>query len=155
MNSSVPNRWSFSCPTLKTSSKVVSVLTKQEAEWEAGTVNPLYKDIRYNSKIRYNVNLFCTKIRGPCIFSLIFPCFLLGNMRFVYLLESPRRGDSNKYTKRMIYNRKHCSKVSIIDALDGSYQVSLQQHIRFYSKMFGNKHRRYSEGPLYLGDHIA
>ena len=25
------------------------------------------------------------------------------NIRFVYLLESPRRGDSNKYTKRMIH----------------------------------------------------
>ena len=42
-----------------------------------------------------------------------------------------------------------CSKVSVTDALDGSYQVSLQQQIRFYSKIFGNKHRRYNEGPLY------
>ena len=25
------------------------------------TVNPLFNDIRYNSKIRYNVNLVCTK----------------------------------------------------------------------------------------------
>ena len=38
----------------------------------AGTVNPFYTDIRYNSKIRYNVNLVCTKISGSCIFSLIF-----------------------------------------------------------------------------------
>ena len=45
-------------------------------------------------------------------------------MRFVYLLESPRRGDSNKYTKRMICKKK-CSKVSVTDALDGSNQVSL------------------------------
>ena len=37
------------------------------------------------------------------------------NIRFVYLLESPRRGDSNKYTKRMIH-KKNCSKVSVIDA---------------------------------------
>ena len=28
------------------------------------TVNPLYNDIRYNSKIRYNVNSVCTKISG-------------------------------------------------------------------------------------------
>ena len=28
------------------------------------------------------------------------------NIRFVYLLESPRRGDSNKYTKRMIHKKK-------------------------------------------------
>ena len=36
----------------------------------------------------------------------------------MYLLESPRRGDSTKYTKRMIH--KKCSKISGIDALDGS-----------------------------------
>ena len=67
----------------------------------------------------------------------------------MYLLESPRRGDSNKYTKCIIYKLK-CSNVSVTDALDGSYQVSLQQQIRFYSKIFGNKHRRYNEGPLYI-----
>ena len=39
-------------------------------------------------------------------------------MRFVYLLESPRRGDYNKYTKRMIH--KKLLKISVIDALDGS-----------------------------------
>ena len=54
----------------------------------------------------------------------------------MYLLESPRRGDSNKYTEHMIYKRK-CSKISVTDALDGSYHVSLQQQIRFYSKIFG------------------
>ena len=32
------------------------------------TVNSLYNDIRYKSKIRYNVNLVCTKISGLCIF---------------------------------------------------------------------------------------
>ena len=41
-------------------------------------------------------------------------------------------------------------KVSVTDALDGFYQVSLQQQIRFYSKIFGNKHCRYNEGPLYF-----
>ena len=66
----------------------------------------------------------------------------------MYLLESPRRGDSKKYTKRVIYKKK-CSKLSVIDAVDGSYQVSLQQQIRVYSKIFGNKHCRYNEGPLY------
>ena len=39
-------------------------------------------------------------------------------MRFVYI------GDSNKYIRRMIYKNKR-SKVSVTDALDGSYQVSL------------------------------
>ena len=66
----------------------------------------------------------------------------------MYLLESPRRDDSKKYTKRIIYKNK-CSKTSVTDAVDGSYQVSLQQQIRLYSKIFGNKHCRYNEGPMY------
>ena len=37
----------------------------------------------------------------------------------MYLLESPPRGDSNKYTKCMIH-KKNELKVSVIDALDGS-----------------------------------
>ena len=57
------------------------------------TVNPLYNDIRYNSKIRYNVNLFCTKISGSCIFSLIFSCNSSGQHTFCVLVRiaSPRR----------------------------------------------------------------
>ena len=67
----------------------------------------------------------------------------------MYLLESPRRGDSNKYTERIINKKKiNCSKVSVTNALDGSYQVALQQQIRFYSKIFGNKHCRYNDGPM-------
>ena len=69
------------------------------------TVNPLYNDIRYNSKIRYNVNLVRTKMSGSCIFSLLFPCYSSERQRFVYLLESPRRGDSNKCTKRMNHKK--------------------------------------------------
>ena len=53
----------------------------------------------------------------------------------MYLLESPRGGDSNKYTKRMIYKEKS-SKVSNTDALDGfisSYFITansiLQQNL--------------------------
>ena len=61
--------------------------------------------------------------------------------------QKPRRADSSKYTERIICKKK-CSKVSVTNALDGSYQVFLQQ-IRFYSKIFGNKHCRYKEGPLY------
>ena len=51
----------------------------------------------------------------------------------MYLLESPRRGDSNKYTKRMIY-KKMCSKVSVTDALDGSYQVAYNSKFDFTAK---------------------
>ena len=57
------------------------------------------------------------------MFSLIFPCYYSGKHTFVCLLEFPRRGDSNKYTKRMIYNSKDCLKVFIIGVLHGSYQV--------------------------------
>ena len=87
-------------------------------------MNTLYNDIRYNSKIAYNVNSVCIKISGSCISSLKSPYYSSGNICLVYLLESPRRGDSNKYIKRMIH-KMNCSKVSVIDALDGSNQVSL------------------------------
>ena len=46
------------------------------------TVNPLYNDIRYNSKIRYYVNLVRTKISGLCIFSLLFPYYSSGKHTF-------------------------------------------------------------------------
>ena len=49
------------------------------------TVNPLYNDIPYNSKIHYNVNLVCTKISGSCIFSLTVPCHSLGKHMFLIL----------------------------------------------------------------------
>ena len=56
----------------------------------------------------------------------------------MYLLESPRRGDSNKYTKRMIYKKK-CSKVSVTDALDGSCQVSCNSKFEFTAKSLVTK----------------
>ena len=68
-------------------------------------MNPLYNGIRYNSKIRYNVNPSCTKNDGSCISSLTVPVYSLGKHTFWIFLESPRKGDSYKYTKRMIYKR--------------------------------------------------
>ena len=73
------------------------------------TVNPLYNDIRYNSKFHNNVNLVCTKFSGSCTFSIDIPILFFRKICFVYLLESPRRGDSNKYSNGMIYKKK-CSK---------------------------------------------
>ena len=64
------------------------------------TLAPQYSKPSY--AYGYNVNLVCTKISRSRI-SLFF--FLLENIRFGYLLESPRRGDSNKYTKHMIYKK--------------------------------------------------
>ena len=46
------------------------------------TVNPLYNNIRYNSKICYNVNLVCTKISRSCIFSFIFVFYSSGKRTF-------------------------------------------------------------------------
>ena len=42
---------------------------------KANTVNPLYNDIHYNSKIRYNVNLVCTKISGSYMFFIDLPFY--------------------------------------------------------------------------------
>ena len=49
---------------------------------------------------------------------------------------------------RLTSGDKNCSKVSVIHALEGPYQVSLAQQIRFYSKTFDNKRCRYNEGIL-------
>ena len=67
-----------------------------------------------------------------------------------YLLGSPCRGDSNKYTKRMIY-KKNCSEESVIYGLDWSRLSFLDNS----SKLFGNKRCRYNEGPLYEPGRIA
>ena len=69
-------------------------------------MNPLYNGIRYNSKIHYNVILICTKNHWIEYFFIDNPMLLFGKTyTFGYLLELPHRGDSNKYTKRMIYKR--------------------------------------------------
>ena len=75
-------------------------------------VSPLYNDIRYNSKIRYNVDSVNSNISGSCI--LLF----CRKTPFWIFVRSPHRGDSNKYSKGMI--SKKCSKESVIHALDGS-----------------------------------
>ena len=46
------------------------------------TMNPLYNAIRYNSKIRHNVNSVCTKISGSCVFPLIVLKYSLGKHTF-------------------------------------------------------------------------
>ena len=56
----------------------------QKTSFQMATiVNPFYNDIRYNSKILYNVNLVCTKISGS-YFSLIhvFPFYSSGKHTF-------------------------------------------------------------------------
>ena len=65
------------------------------------TVNPFYNNIRYNSKICYNVNLVCTKISGSWVFFIDIPILFFKKTCFVYLLESP---------KRIIYKKKNVFK---------------------------------------------
>ena len=66
------------------------------------------------------------------------------------LLESPCRGDSNKYTKRMIYKRKKCSKVFITDALDGTYPIKFLYNSKFdFTAKSLVTNCRYNEAPLY------
>ena len=57
------------------------------------TMNPLCNDIRDYSKLRYNVNPICTKLRGSCISLLTVPCFSLGKHTFLIFVRiaSPRR----------------------------------------------------------------
>ena len=62
------------------------------------TVNPLYNDIHYNSKICYNVNSVCTKNSGLCIFSSTVPWYSLRKHMFWICFG----GNSIKYTKCMI-----------------------------------------------------
>ena len=61
-----------------------SLISASECAEDLVTVNPLYNDIRYNSKIRYNINSVCTKISRSCIFSLAVPCYSLGK---IYVLD--------------------------------------------------------------------
>ena len=51
-------------------------------KYDTCTVNHLYNDIPYNSKICYNVNLICTKISRLCLFSLPVPCYSLRKYTF-------------------------------------------------------------------------
>ena len=82
-------------------------------------------------------------------FSLTALCYSFENIRFGYLLESPRRGDSNKYTKRMIYKelfkniRYSCFRLVHIQFLYNS-------KFDFTAKSLVIKHCRYNEGPLYI-----
>ena len=69
------------------------------------TVNPLYNDIRYYSKIRLTSVRSAQKSADHVFLHWYSHVILQENIRFVYLLESPWRGDSNKYTKRMIHKK--------------------------------------------------
>ena len=86
------------------------------------TVNHIYNDIRYNSKIRYNVNLVCSVDR---VFFIDIPMlFFQKTYVFVYLFEWPSRGDSNKFTKRIIH-KETVQKYPLFMLKTCLYKVSL------------------------------
>ena len=91
---------------------------------------------------------FAQKSADRVFFHCYYHVILQENIRFVYLLESPRRGNSNKYTKRFIH-KKNCSKGSVIHAFGGSTSSFFITAISINSKIIGNKQCRYDEGPLY------
>ena len=73
-----------------------------------GTVNPHYTDTRYNDKILYTDNLTSTEtlsqeltVNQKLCWNIIIQYFK--QHMFGYLLESPHRGDSNKYPKHTFY----------------------------------------------------
>ena len=49
------------------------------------TLNPLYNDIRYNSKIRYNVNLVRTKISRCVFFFIVIPMLFFRKTYLLYI----------------------------------------------------------------------
>ena len=68
-----------------------------DARHETRIVNPLYNNIRCNSKIRYDVYSVCSKISGSCIFFIDSPIIFF-RKTYVFVI-------SNKYTKRMIHKK--------------------------------------------------
>ena len=66
-------------------------------------VNPLYTDIRYDDKTRYNDSLNETELAEDELLEIL-KIIVFNTPRSIwcrYLLESPRRGDSNKYPQHM------------------------------------------------------
>ena len=94
-------------------------------------MNPIYNDIRDNNKFVITSIWSAQKSVGRVFFhcySKEYICSVICySKEYIYfrktyvlcILESPRRGDSNKYTKRMIH-KKDCSTVSVIHASDGT-----------------------------------
>ena len=113
------------------------------------TVNPLYTDTRYNDKIRYNENLNVTK---PSLkkrrLMRNYAKKSSSNIYFGYLLESPQRGDSNKYPKYMFYEEIR-TKQGLSIHIILSIKDSLRQQIHYSGNIFGNKCCRCNEGSLY------
>ena len=70
------------------------------------------------------------------------------NICFGYLLESPQRGDSNKYPKHMFYEEIRI-KQGLFIRIILSIKDSLQQKVHYNDNIFVNKCCRCDEGLLY------
>ena len=71
-------------------------------------------------------------------------------MHFVYLLESPRRGDSNKYTKRIIYKKKSVQKYQLLMLYMGLIKFLYNSEFDFTAKSLVTNTVVITEGPLYM-----
>ena len=60
-------------------------------------------------------------------------------MRFGYLLESPQRGDSNKYPKHVLLGNKNKAIHFLHTCVILSIKDSLQKQIHYNDNIFGNK----------------
>ena len=74
------------------------------------------------------------------------------NICFRYLLELPRRGNSNKCPKHMF--SEEIRKKGLFLPIILSIKDSLQQQIHYNGNVCGNKYCRCSEGSLYLSEMV-
>ena len=71
------------------------------------------------------------------------------NICFGYLLESPQRGDSNKYPKHMFYEEIRIKQGLFLHIIM-SIKDSLEQQIHYNDNIFGTKCCCCNEGSLYI-----
>ena len=98
------------------------VCVKQKQLGYPNTMNPLYNDIRYNSKLCYNVNLVCIKISGLCIFFIDSPMLFFKKTYFLDICKNCLDEAILTNTQNVLFIRK------LFYALDGlmdPYPVSL------------------------------
>ena len=68
-------------------------------------MNPLYNDIHYNKRFVIT-SIWSAQKSADCVFFHRYSHVIFQeNICFVYLLESPQQGDSNKHTKHMSHKK--------------------------------------------------
>ena len=77
---------------------------------ERSTANPLYNDIRYNIKIRYNISPTCTKISGSCIFFFIDSPMLFFGKTYVLDILPPSYFRIGRRLGREFFAIKHLKR---------------------------------------------